>query len=53
MAVNRERYQILLGQLLDGEILSAEAEELIQGLRDQPELQRDLRRHLILWDAWS
>jgi hypothetical protein len=51
--MNRERYQQLLDSLLDGELSPAEADELPAGLRENPELQRDLRRQLILWDVWS
>src|SRR5688572_14213478 len=51
--MNSQRYQELLGRLLEGELSDAEAEELAAGLKDRPELQRDLRSHLVLWEFWS
>ena len=51
--MNRERHQQLLEYLLDEELSPADADELLEGLRERPELQRDLRQHLILWDVWS
>lgn len=51
--MTRERYEELLGKLLDDELLSAEATELVKGLREYSELLRDLRQHLVLWDVWS
>jgi hypothetical protein len=51
--MNRERYQQLLDSLLDGELSPAEADELLAGLRENPEHQEELRHQLILWDVWS
>src|SRR5688572_25411082 len=51
--MNSQRYQELLGRLLEGELSDAEAEELAAGLKDRPEMQRDLRSHLVLWKFWS
>ena len=51
--MNSPRYQELLERLLEGELSGAEAEELAAGLRERPELRRDLRSHLVLWDLWS
>jgi hypothetical protein len=51
--VNRERYQQLLDQLLEGELPAADADELVRGLRENPAFQNDLRRHLVLWEMWS
>src|SRR5687767_8704651 len=51
--MNSQRYQELLGRLLEGELSDAEAEELAAGLKERPELQRDLRSHLVLWEFWS
>jgi hypothetical protein len=51
--MNSQRYQELLGRLLEGALSDAEAEELAAGLKEQPELQRDLRSHLVLWELWS
>ena len=51
--MNRERYQQLLEHLLDEDLSPADADELLADLRGHPELQRDLRRQLILWDVWS
>ena len=46
--MNSQRYQELLGRLLEGELSGAEAEELAAGLRARPELRRDLRSHVVL-----
>ncbi len=51
--MNPPRYQELLGRLLEGGLSGAEAKELAAGLRARPELQRDLRSHLVLWELWS
>ena len=51
--MNSQRYQELLGRLLEGELSDAEAEELAAGFRARPELRRDLRSHLVLWELWS
>ena len=51
--MNSQRYQELLGRLLEGELSDAEAEELATGLKERPEMQRDLRSHLVLWELWS
>jgi hypothetical protein len=51
--MNSPRYQELLGRLLEGELSGAEAEELAAGFRARPELRRDLRSHLVLWELWS
>ncbi len=47
------RYEELLCALLDGELSTEEADELAAGLRTQPDLLRDLARHLVLWEVWS
>lgn len=47
-----ERYQELLGRLLEQELSHEEAQELAAALRD-PQLLRDLRQHLVIWDLWS
>jgi hypothetical protein len=51
--MNRERYDELTARVLDDELPSPEAEELAAVLRSQPELQRDFRRQLVLWEVWS
>jgi hypothetical protein len=51
--VNTERYQELLGRLFEGELSGSESEELVHALEKSPELRRDLRQHLVLWEAWS
>jgi hypothetical protein len=51
--MNSRRYQELLGRLLEGELSDTEAEQLAAGLKERPELQRDLRSHLVLWEFWS
>ncbi len=47
------RYHELLGQMLDGSLSGAEADELRDGLAVDPARLRDLREHLMLWDLWS
>lgn len=51
--MNRQRYQELLGRLLDDGLAGAEADEFSAGLSGDPYLRRDLRRHLVLWEIWS
>ena len=47
------RYHELLGQLLDGALSGAEAEELRRCLEAEPRRIRDLREHLGLWELWG
>lgn len=47
------RYEELLGKLLDGEIAAGESDELARALAASPELCKDLRAHLGLWELWS
>jgi hypothetical protein len=51
--MNAERYEELLGRLLEGELPEPEAVELAQELSANPGLQLDLQRHLVLWEVWS
>jgi hypothetical protein len=51
--MNDARYPELLGRLLEGELSEPEAGELARELSARPELQHDLHRHLVLWEAWS
>ena len=51
--MNPARYVELLDGLLEGELSDPEAEELAGVLRASPDLQRDLRQHLVLWEVWS
>jgi len=51
--MNAARYEELLGRLFEGELSETEAAELAQELSARPELQHDLRRHLVLWEVWS
>jgi hypothetical protein len=51
--MKRDRYEYLLSVLLDEDLCEGDAAELLAGLREHPELQRDLRQQLILWDVWS
>lgn len=48
-----ERYQELLGLLLEGELDSDRAAELARALNESVALRDDLRSHLVLWDAWA
>jgi len=51
--MNDSRYQELLGRVLDDEIAATELEELVQGLRGQPDRLADVRSQLALWDHFS
>jgi hypothetical protein len=51
--MNQERYEQLLAVLLDEELPPAAAAQLLAGLCKYPQLQRELRQQLILWEAWS
>jgi len=46
-------YEHGLSRLLDGEMTATEAEDFAAHLRAKPELLRDLRQHLVLWETWS
>jgi len=47
------RYDALVGALHEGSLTAAEADELAALARAQPELRRDLRRQLVLWELWA
>ena len=47
------RYAELVERLLDGALSAAEADELAALVRGRPELRRDLRHHLQMWELWS
>jgi ferric-dicitrate binding protein FerR (iron transport regulator) len=51
--MNQERYETLVGRVLDDEASSIEVAELEHGLRDQPERAEDFQSHLVLWELWS
>jgi anti-sigma factor RsiW len=51
--VSDARYHQLLGRLLDGELTSPEMEELARLVEERPDLQKDLRQHLELWEHCS
>jgi hypothetical protein len=51
--VNLERYRQLLDQLLDDELSPADAKELSAILRAHPELRKEVRTQLALWDGWA
>lgn len=44
------RYHHLLGRLLDGELPPPEMEELARLVEARPDLRKDLRQHLELWE---
>ncbi len=51
--MNRDRYEELLGILLDGALSPEQAGELAAGLQSEAGLRRDLQEHLVLWELWS
>lgn len=51
--MNSLRYRELVGHLLEGELSDAATRELAAGLTEHPELRRDMRSHLVLWELWS
>lgn len=51
--MRQERYHQLLSRLLDSELTADEAQELATGLQGDLMLREDLRRQLVLWEAWS
>jgi hypothetical protein len=51
--VSDARYHQLLGRLLDGELPAPELEELARMVEARPDLQKDLRQHLELWERCS
>ena len=51
--MSQENYEQLLAVLLDEELPPGAAAQLQAGLRKHPQLQRELRRQLILWEVWS
>jgi hypothetical protein len=51
--VKRERFVELVGRLLDDELAVGEGDELAAALRAAPELRRELRQHLVIWELWS
>ncbi|MBE2216163.1 MAG: hypothetical protein IAE82_19975 [Opitutaceae bacterium] len=53
MSADNTRYDELVAALHEGELAAAEADELAALVRAQPELRRDLRRQLVLWELWS
>jgi anti-sigma factor RsiW len=53
MAMNTDRFEELLGRLLDDELSLAEGSELAAALRAEPARLRELRQHLGLWELWA
>ena len=51
--MNDARFNELVNRLLDGDLPVAEADELAALVRGRPELRRDLRHHLQMWELWS
>jgi hypothetical protein len=51
--MNQERYEELVGRVLDDEASSIEVAELEHGLRGQPQRLEDFQCHLVLWELWS
>jgi len=53
MALDRTRYEELLGRALDGELSAEAGAEFARLLAADAGLREDFRRHLALWDLWS
>jgi len=51
--MNTDRFEELLGRLLDNELSLAEGDELAAALRAEPARLRELRQHLGLWELWT
>jgi hypothetical protein len=51
--MNGDRYEQLLGRLLDDELGTEEAEELATWLRKESAALVDVRRHLFLWESYA
>ena len=51
--MNQERYQALVGRLLDEETSLAEMEELGQALREEPDRLAEFQFHLVAWELFS
>lgn len=47
------RYDELVSILMDGEPTESELTELEQMLKENPELAKELRDHLLTWESWS
>lgn len=48
-----ERFHELLGKLLDDALSGEEQAELCRGLERRPELKKEVRGQLALWEVWS
>lgn len=48
-----ERFDDLLGLLLEDELSGVEAGELALMIRTDPARRRELREHLVLWELWA
>jgi len=46
-------YDALVAALHEGDLTAAQADELAALVRTRPELRRDLRRQLALWELWA
>ena len=53
MSADNSRYDALVAALHEDDLTGAEADELAALVRARPELRRDLRRQLVLWELWS
>jgi hypothetical protein len=53
MSADNSRYDELVAALHEDGLTAAQADELAALVRDRPELRRDLRRQLVLWELWS
>src|SRR5438552_14215020 len=51
--MNEERYDELLGCLLDDDLNSAQGRELADWLSENPDRRSDVQQHLQLWDLFS
>jgi len=51
--VNAERFEALLGCLLDDELTPLEGDELAAAIRADPGRRSELRQHLMIWELWA
>ena len=51
--MNEQRYNEMLGRLLDDDLAPGQADELAEWLHQIPSARADVKRHLYLWELYS